>query len=174
VWWTTGVYVRICSQNYHLLTAPFACADEFESAPTEPAGPNASGWAWAAPQMMRTRGLRLKTPHRHLCQSLLRSSGLRLSPPPLRHQNQSRHMCGPLPRVRRDPRVLARSHLLQVRARHRWHLPRRVSAQYLWLLHLDQSEHCWGEQIRKGGGDGSQEGRAQAGMSRFLFFAHIF
>ena len=116
VWWTTGVCVRICSQNYHVLTAPFACADEIESARTEPTGPNASGWAWAAPQMMRIHWAAFEDPALPTVPIPVTELRPRLSPPPLRHQNHSRHMCGPLPRVRRNPRVLARSHLPQVRA----------------------------------------------------------
>ena len=43
---TTGVCVHLCLQNYHLLTAPFTRADEFESVPAESAGPNAVGVGW--------------------------------------------------------------------------------------------------------------------------------
>ena len=42
---TTGVCVRLCFQSYRLLIA-FICADEFESAPAESAGPNAVGVGW--------------------------------------------------------------------------------------------------------------------------------
>jgi hypothetical protein len=71
-----------CFPKYHLFNAPFTRVDEFEGAPAESAGPNAVGWAGVATQMMRIRAPRLKTPHRHLYRSLLRSSRLRLSSPP--------------------------------------------------------------------------------------------
>ena len=90
------------------------------------------GWVGTAYQMTRTRGQRLKIPHRHLSLSLSRSS----------HRHPYRQLFlhqlgrpqGRFPLRRHDPRVSQRFRPLQVLVERRWLPLQRVSAQRHLLL----------------------------------------